>query len=86
MGFKRISSLETVVKGAECPNFFITIKRIVPTDSAAHVIVSAYYADDTGNYDPSLSLLEIEGIDVADIHALLDAIKSELSSMTGIHG
>jgi len=84
--FKRIISLDTVIDTPSDTLFNLEISRTVPAgDDPAYMSVDVHLCDESGNYDESMKIMEIRGIDTLDIQCILSRLKEEISGLTGVH-
>jgi len=84
--FKRITSLETVMKTASDGYLNMEISRIVPqNDQSAYMNVKVHVCDETGNYDPEMKVMEVDGIDTLELQEMLLRVGREIAQMTGVH-
>jgi len=84
--FKRIISLDMVMDTPSDTLFNIEVKRTVPEgDDPAYMNVDVHLCDEKGNYDESMKVMEIRGIDTLEIQCVLARLNREISHMTGVH-
>ena len=84
--FKRITTLDTVMKTASDGYLNLEIKRTVPqNDQPAYMGVKVHVCDENGTYDPAMQVMEIDGIDTLELQEMLARVGREVAQMTGVH-
>lgn len=83
---RREKSMKFVI-GTQGENFWsIRVARIVPGLSGQPYIKAEVYASDiTGNHDPEMKVLEVDGVDTLELQIILMEIKRALAEITGVH-